>query len=208
MSDDKAHLVAKKIMTRYEKVFSKLAEEDDRMVYHDNTELFPKVPVKLAKVYPDSIVPDYQTSGAAGFDLHAYIPLSRLANRLNDAHLSIVEDHHPIVVYPGQRKLIGTGIRMAIPKGHEVQIRPRSGSAVKGGITVLNAPGTIDCDFRGEIMVLIVNHGDREFIVNHGDRIAQGVLAVVPQASFEVVDVLDETDRGEGGFGHTGTEAK
>jgi dUTP pyrophosphatase len=178
------------------------------MVYIDNSNVIPKVPVKLAKVYPDSIVPEYQTCGAAGFDLHAYIPISRKETRLNEAHLSIVEDNHPITVFPGQRKLIGTGIRMAIPQGHEVQIRPRSGSAVKAGITVLNAPGTIDCDFRGELMVLIINHGDREFVVNHRDRIAQGVLQAVPQASFELVDELDDTERGAGGFGHTGTEGK
>jgi dUTP pyrophosphatase len=178
------------------------------MVYIDNSSAIPKVPVKIAKVYPDSVVPAYQTAGAAGVDLSAYIPLSRLANRLNEGHISIIEDHHPITVFPGERKLIGTGLRMAIPEGYELQIRPRSGSAFKVGITVLNAPGTIDADYRGEIKVLLINHGDREFVVNHRDRIAQGVLQAVPQASFELVDELDDTERGAGGFGHTGTEGK
>jgi dUTP pyrophosphatase len=182
--------------------------EDDWMVYYDNSNVLPKVPVKLAKVHADAIVPKYATDLAAGFDLHAYLPLSRSAERLNPGHIAITEDNHPVIVYPGQRRLIDTGLRMQIPAGYELQIRPRSGNASNSGITVLNTPGTIDADYRGEIKVLLINHGEREFVINHGDRIAQGILSQIPQASFEVVGTLDDTERGEGGFGHTGTEAK
>jgi dUTP pyrophosphatase len=178
------------------------------MVYYDNTNLFAKLPVKLAKAYPDAIVPQYQTPLSAGVDLHAYLPLTREERRINPGHVEIIEAHHPIVIYPGQRKLIETGLKMAIPQGYELQIRPRSGNAYKNGITVLNSPGTIDSDYRGQIGVLIINHGEREFVVKHGDRIAQGVFVAIPQAAFEIVDKLDETERGEGAYGHTGTEAK
>jgi dUTP pyrophosphatase len=176
------------------------------MVYIDNSNVIPKVPVKLAKVYPDSIVPEYQTSGAAGFDLHAYIPLSQLAHRLNEGHISIIEDNHPITVFPGERKLIKTGIRMAIPFGYQLEVRPRSGLALKQGITVLNSPGTVDHGYLDEIGVIIINHGEREFVINHRDRIAQAVLMPAPQAEFELVDELDGYNRG-GGFGSSGVSA-
>jgi dUTP pyrophosphatase len=177
------------------------------MVYYDNSNVNPKVPVKLAKVYSDAFTPKYATELAVGFDLLAYLPLSRMANRLNDAHISIIEDHHPVTIYPGQRMLIGTGLRMQIPAGMSLDIRPRSGLANKHGITVLNAPGTCDADYTGEVKVLLINHGEREFTINHGDRIAQAVLTYAPQASFEVVDELDTTERGAGGFGHTGVKS-
>ena len=102
--------------------------------------------------------------------------------------------------------LIPTGLQMSIPVGFEAQIRPRSGLAIRNGITMLNAPGTIDADYRGEVKVIAVNHGKENFIVNHGDRIAQMVIAPVTQFSVEEVEELDSTERGEGGFGSTGID--
>lgn len=139
--------------------------------------------IKIKKLHTDAIIPAYQTQGAAGFDLHA------------------IEE---TFLRPGERKLIATGLAFAIEQGYEVQIRGRSGLAFKFGIGVLNAPGTIDSDYRGEIKVLLVNHGDDDFHVNKGDRIAQAVVAQVEMATLCVVDELDDTLRGEKGFGSTG----
>ena len=133
-------------------------------------------------------LPFYGTAGAAGFDLTAAI-------------------EGEIVLQPGERKLIPTGLKVALPQGTELQIRPRSGLALKHGITVLNTPGTIDCDYRGEVGCLLVNHGQEPFIVKRGERIAQAVLASYLRADFvEVTDeaALGATTRGEGGFGSTG----
>jgi dUTP pyrophosphatase len=109
-----------------------------------------------------------------------------------------------IILEPGSRTLVSTGIAIALPDGYEAQIRPRSGLALKHGITMLNAPGTIDADYRGEIGVIVVNHGDEPFIIRTGERIAQMVIAPVVRALLEEVVELDETGRGAGGFGHTG----
>jgi dUTP pyrophosphatase len=132
-------------------------------------------------------LPAYETPGAAGADLRA--------NLL---------DWADVVVQPGMRALIPTGLRMAIPIGFEVQIRPRSGLALKHGITLANALGTIDSDYRGALGVILLNTGAEAFTVCHGDRIAQMVVAPVVQATFMTVTQLDETDRGQGGFGSTG----
>jgi dUTP pyrophosphatase len=112
----------------------------------------------------------------------------------------------PIVLQPLQRALIPTGLFMALPEGYEAQVRPRSGLALKHGITVLNTPGTIDADYRGEIGVILVNLGQQEFVVNDGERIAQMVIARYEQVQLVPVNVLDETDRGAGGFGHSGVK--
>lgn len=109
-----------------------------------------------------------------------------------------------IELAPGERKLIPTGLQMAIPVGLEAQIRPRSGLAIKHGITMLNSPGTIDADYRGEVKVIAINHGSETFVINHGDRIAQVVIAPVVQVDSIEVKELDDTVRGEGGFGSTG----
>jgi dUTP pyrophosphatase len=130
-------------------------------------------------------LPDYATTHAAGVDLKANI----------DA---------PVVLKPMQRQLITTGLAIELPIGFEAQIRPRSGLAFKSGITVLNSPGTIDADYRGEIKVLLINLSDTEFIVNDGDRIAQMVIAKHEQADWLVVKELEDSTRGEGGFGSTG----
>ena len=111
-----------------------------------------------------------------------------------------------VVIKPMKRVLIGTGLHIALPEGYEAQIRPRSGLALKHGITVLNTPGTVDADYRGEIKVLLVNLSNEDFTVNDGERIAQMVIARHEQGEFLLVDTLDETERGEGGYGHTGVE--
>lgn len=132
-------------------------------------------------------LPAYATPQSAGMDLRANL----------DA---------PVTIKPMERKLIGTGLHIALPVGFEAQIRPRSGLALKHGITVLNTPGTVDADYRGEIMVLLVNLSAEDFTVNDGERIAQMVIARHEQATFLPVDVLEETERGEGGYGHTGVK--
>jgi dUTP pyrophosphatase len=138
----------------------------------------------------DLPLPAYQTAGAAGADICANYPM---ADRLTG-----------ISILPGGRALIPTGLRMAIPVGFEVQVRPRSGLALRHGVTLMNAPGTIDSDYRGALGVILFNAGDAPFRVAHGDRIAQIVVAPVVQAGFAVVDGLDDTARGAGGFGSTG----
>ena len=112
----------------------------------------------------------------------------------------------PITLKPMARQLVPTGLYIALPAGFEAQIRPRSGLALKHGITVLNTPGTIDADYRGELMVLLVNFSDTDFVINDGERIAQMVIARHEQGTFEPVDILDETERGAGGYGHTGVK--
>ena len=139
--------------------------------------------LKIKKLNNEAVIPAYQTKEAAGFDLHS------------------IED---VVIKPGERKLIGTGLAFEIEYGYEVQIRPRSGLAYKHGITVLNTPGTIDSDYRGEIKVLLINHGSEEFEIKKGERIAQAVIAPVIQAEIVEVEELSDTDRGSGGFGSTG----
>lgn len=135
-------------------------------------------------------LPAYQTAGAAGADICANLPEADRAAG--------------IVIAPMGRVVVPTGIRVAIAMGYEMQIRPRSGLAVKFGITVPNTPGTIDSDYRGPLGVALVNLGAEPYVVRHGDRIAQCVVAPVVQAAFQVVDILDETARGAGGFGSTG----
>lgn len=132
-------------------------------------------------------LPQYATSQSAGMDLRANLPSS-------------------FVLQPMERKLVPTGLFMALPPGFEAQVRPRSGLALKHGITVLNTPGTIDADYRGEISVLLVNLSSEPFEVNDGDRIAQMVIARHEQAGFTTVEELDDTERGSGGYGHTGVK--
>jgi dUTP pyrophosphatase len=132
-------------------------------------------------------LPVYATSGAAGADLKANFA-----------------DRGSVVLEPGARALVPTGLRMAIPEGFEVQIRPRSGLALKHGITLPNSPGTIDSDYRGPLGVIVMNAGQEAFVINPGDRIAQMVVAPVVQAGFAIVEDLDDTARGAGGFGSTG----
>ena len=129
-------------------------------------------------------LPAYATTQSAGMDLRANID-------------------SPITLKPMERRLIPTGLYIALPKGYEAQVRPRSGLALKHGITVLNTPGTIDADYRGELMVLLINFSAEDFIINAGERIAQMVIARHEQAAFVEVDILDETVRGAGGYGHT-----
>jgi dUTP pyrophosphatase len=132
-------------------------------------------------------LPAYQSAGAAGLDL-----------------LAAVSEETPLVLAPGQRALVPTGLSIALPPGYEAQVRPRSGLASKHGVTVLNAPGTIDADYRGEISVLLINHGDAPFPIRRGERIAQMVIAQVTRAELVPATSLSVTDRGADGFGSTG----
>jgi dUTP pyrophosphatase len=142
--------------------------------------------VKIKKLHPDAVVPKYATPGAAGFDLVA----------LEDTKLNL-----------GDTTLVKTGLSVEIPEGYELQVRPRSGTSLKTGLRVVNSPGTVDSDYRGEvcvIMQLVQGHWDTAYTIKKGDRIAQGVICPIVQAEFEVVDELSSTDRGSGGFGSTG----
>lgn len=132
-------------------------------------------------------LPAYATGQSAGMDLRANIS-------------------EPVTLRPMERRLIPTGLHIALPAGYEAQVRPRSGLALKAGITVLNAPGTIDADYRGEIGVVLINLSQQEFVINDGERIAQMVIARHEQAEFIEVEQLDATERGEGGYGHTGVK--
>ena len=132
-------------------------------------------------------LPAYQSAHAAGLDLLAAVP-----------------EGAPIVLAPGKHALVPTGLTIALPPGYEAQVRPRSGLAAKHGVTVLNAPGTVDADYRGEIGVLLINHGDAPFPIRRGERIAQMVIASVVRAELSPVAALSATDRGDGGFGSTG----
>ncbi|ODT64194.1 MAG: deoxyuridine 5'-triphosphate nucleotidohydrolase [Phenylobacterium sp. SCN 69-14] len=136
---------------------------------------------------PDLPLPAYATAGAAGFDFRAATPAGET-----------------VTIAPGARKVIPTGFAVALPVGYELQVRPRSGLAVKNGISIVNAPGTVDCDYRGEIMICLINLGAEDFHVRRGDRIAQGIIAAAPQWELVEVQALDETVRGAGGHGSTG----
>ncbi|WP_292084640.1 MULTISPECIES: dUTP diphosphatase [unclassified Brevundimonas] len=132
-------------------------------------------------------LPAYETTGSAGMDLRAALP-----------------EFEPVILAPGERKLIPTGLKIALEPGYEAQVRPRSGLALKHGVTCLNSPGTIDSDYRGEVGVILINHGQLAFEINRGERIAQMVIAPYTQAVMAEVEALDETARGAGGFGSTG----
>ena len=133
------------------------------------------------------VLPSYSTPLSAGMDIRA---------NLNE----------PITLQPGERRLIPTGIFIALPEGYEAQIRPRSGLALKHGITVLNSPGTIDADYRGEVGIILINHSDKAFVIEDGERVGQMVVAQYSRVEWNETDSLDETERGAGGFGHTGVK--
>jgi dUTP pyrophosphatase len=132
-------------------------------------------------------LPAYETADAAGMDLRAAVP-----------------DDAPMTLNPGERAMVPTGLTIALPARHEAQVRPRSGLAAKHGVTCLNSPGTIDADYRGEVKVILINHGQEPFVIKRGERIAQMVIAPVTRAELVQVETLDDTQRGAGGFGSTG----
>lgn len=146
-----------------------------------------KINVRVKKTSQNARIPEYKTIGSAGFDLYA-----------------MIEGEHCVSICPNETTLISTGLAMEIPLGYEVQIRPRSGMSINTKLRIANSPGTIDSDFRGEIKIIAENIGDTPITIKHHDRIAQGVLKVVPQANFVLTDSLSDTDRGAGGFGHSG----
>lgn len=143
------------------------------------------IKIEIKRLRANAVLPCYMSELAAGMDLHAAI-------------------EEPMMVSPGDRVLIPTGVAMKIPSGYEGQVRPRSGLALKKGISLVNSPGTIDADYRGEIGVILINHGSADVSFEPGDRIAQLVIAPVQRAVFHLVDSLDDTNRSSGGFGHTG----
>ena len=145
------------------------------------------IKIQIKKLSTSVSIPKYETSGSSGMDVAAYIEKN-------------------IIISPGEKALVPTGFSVSIPIGYEIQIRPRSGLAAKKNITVLNTPGTIDADYRGEVKVILINLGKEKFIVENGDRIAQMVVCPVIQADFEEVKELSNTERGSGGFGSTGTK--
>ena len=145
-----------------------------------------KVVVKVRLISDGARLPVYGSKEAAGADLCACL------------------GNQSLTIEPHRWAMVPTGIAIALPVGYEAQVRPRSGLAAKKGITVLNSPGTVDSDYRGEVKVILINHSDESFVINDGDRIAQMVIARHESASFEVVSSLDETERGSGGFGSTG----
>jgi dUTP pyrophosphatase len=147
----------------------------------------PEVGVLRLEHGRDLPLPAYETTGAAGMDLRA----------------AVAEDQ-PLVLRPGARVAVPTGLAIALPPGHEAQVRPRSGLALRHGVTLLNSPGTVDADYRGEIKATLINLGEEDFHIRRGDRIAQLVIAPVEQATWRELDSLDETTRGAGGFGSTG----
>lgn len=142
-----------------------------------------KIEVKFKMITPDAIMPKYMSNGSSGADIYS---------------------NEDVIINPGEIKLVSTGFQLSIPEGYEGQVRPRSGLALKNGVTVLNAPGTIDSDYRGEVKVILINLGKEEFRINKGDRIAQLIIADVAKADFILKENLDETIRSDGGFGHTG----
>lgn len=146
-----------------------------------------KVPLRRLPHARGLALPAYATDHSAGMDLRA-----------------AVLDNEPLVLQPGARTIVPTGLQIALPTGYEAQVRPRSGLAVRHGITVLNSPGTIDADYRGEVKVILINHGKDPFTIERGERIAQLVVARHAKVEWSVSDDLTQTSRGEGGFGHTG----
>lgn len=146
-----------------------------------------KIRIKPLDHYDGLSLPAYETAQSAGMDLRAAVP-----------------ENQPVTIAPGEWRLIPVGIAISLPAGYEAQVRPRSGLAARHGISCVNTPGTIDADYRGEIQVNLINHGKADFNVKRGDRIAQMVIAPVTQGVWEVVDALDDTERGTGGFGSTG----
>lgn len=148
-----------------------------------------QINIPIKKLVASAVIPEYKTEGSAGFDFHAVIR----------------SEGYSTTIHPNRTQLIQTGLSMEIPQGYELQIRPRSGLSLNTKLRIPNSPATIDSDFRGEIKIIVENIGEEVIVINHHDRIAQGVLKEVPQANFIVVDELSNTDRGDGGFGHTGT---
>ena len=149
--------------------------------------MIPNIPILRLPHARDLPLPAYETDQAAGMDLRAAVP-----------------EDEPLILRPGSRYAVPTGLCIALPEGFEAQVRPRSGLAFRHGVTCLNSPGTVDADYRGEMKVILINHGPEDFVVRRGERIAQLVVAPVVQARWTEVESLDETRRGAGGFGSTG----
>ena len=153
--------------------------------YKERSDIINKIDVKIKKLIDSARIPEYKTPQSAGFDFYAVVD-------------GVIE------LDPSEIRTIRTGLSMEIPDGYELQVRPRSGLSLTTKLRITNSPGTIDADFRGEILIIVENIGTETITINHHDRIAQGVLNEVPQANFIIAEELSDTERGDGGFGHTG----
>jgi len=163
--------------------------------------MYENVFIKIKKLHTDAKLPVFSTAGAAGADLHAYV-------RLDDERLRYDDKNCPFVrIYQDEHRVIGCGIAIEVPEGFEAQVRPRSGLAAKLGISIVNSPGTIDSDYRGEIGAILINHGAHPFDVRSGDRIAQIVVVPIPKVTFIEANELTDTKRGAGGMGSTGVSS-
>lgn len=158
--------------------------------------------VPLIKMYEDVEVPEYIDLGCSGADVRAY----SFSYPDDLGTTTFISDDSPLVMSPGERVLVRTGIKVELPLGKEIQVRPRSGLALKHGVTVLNSPGTIDASYRGEIGIILLNTSNEEFVINKQDRVAQLVLADVIQAYYKATDEISDSDRGEKGFGDSGVK--
>lgn len=158
--------------------------------------------IEFKKLYDDVVVPEYATEGSAGFDLVIHNFKKYIISK-TDKEPNIYPSSRDISLYPGDRLLIGCGFSVAISEGFEMQIRSRSGKALKEGLVVLNSPGTIDSDYRGEVGIILINHSNIHRIITKGDRVAQAIISPYIRVNFNIVEELSETTRGEGGFGHT-----
>lgn len=170
-----------------------------------------KVKVQVIKMNKDKQLPKYETVGAAGLDVRADFARLTPENPIQafgDCQFIFKGDNHPIsylILDPGSRALIPTGLKVAIPEGYEIRVQPRSGLALKKGISLVNTPGCIDCDYRNEIGIIVINHGTDPVVIEDNERVAQFILSKVDQIMWEETDSLDETGR-KGGFGHTGVK--
>jgi dUTP pyrophosphatase len=174
-----------------------LYEEKDRQMISEEA-VKPKLILKWKKLHPEAQIPKYQNTGDAGFDFHALIQKDHMGS------FNHIENDEPMIIIPAKSQFtVMTGLSCQFPSGWQMEIRPRSGLAFKKQITITNSPGTIDSLYKGHLMVILYNLGDREFIIKNGDRIAQGVMMPAPQFEMIEVEELDQNDRG-GGFGSTG----
>ena len=163
----------------------------------------PPIPVRFKKLDPEAVIPQYKSAGAAGFDLNVIIKGTIPAGLAGNNAVTTIRG---TILKPGETRILDTGLAVAVPAGYELQVRPRSGLAANQKCTVLNSPGTVDSDYRGEIKIILTNLNPDSVLISHGDRIAQGVIAIVPSVVILEVDELDATERGDGKFGSTGVK--
>lgn len=185
------------VLSKYIEQQQRLKYINDQLNYYKNKQMTVEI-----KLLEGAKAPRYESDGAAGFDLKVHT-FKKVFYKLGN-FWEISEELEEVSLQSGERLLIGCGFFIAIPEGFEMQIRPRSGKAIKDGLTVINSPGTLDCDYRGEVMVCLINHSKLDVVVRREDRVAQAIVAPVEHVRFNLVNKLPETKRGSGGFGSTG----